>query len=294
MTKWIAALLAFMVVVPLADAQRSSAEDISKLARELIDEAFPEPRGPHAEVVLLGTFHFKDAGLDGYKPQHAIDVFEPDRQREIEAIAAALAAFKPTKVAVEAKPEREDDLQSQFASYRNGEWTLPANEIYQLGFRIAKAAGHDRVYPVDAPGRWFDERVDIDEFAKKNDQAELLRDPYQLSNYRLSLRLDKLKVEQPLREHLLLLNDAQMLANRHSIYLSRKLALREGDEYPGADGFVSQWYNRNLRIFGNMQRITESENERILVIIGAGHVPILRHFVSNAPNMTLVEVSEYL
>lgn len=281
-------------MVPFAQAQRASAEDISKLARELIDEAFPEPRGPNAEVLLLGTFHFKDAGLDGYKPQHAIDVFAPECQREIESIVAALVAFKPTKVAVEAKPEREDDLQSNYTSFRKGEWTLPANEIYQLGFRVAKAAGHDRVYPVDAPGRWFDGQVDFNEFAKKNNQSELLRNPYSLSNYRLSLRLDKLKVEQSLREHLLLLNDPQMLTNRHSIYFPRTLGLRDGEEYPAADGFVSQWYNRNLRIFGNMQRITESEQERILVIIGAGHVPLLRHFVSSAPNMTLIEVSDVL
>jgi hypothetical protein len=35
-------------------------------------------------------------------------------------------------------------------------------------------------------------------------------------------------------------------------------------------------------------------DERILLIIGAGHVPILRHCVLASPEDTLVEVQQYL
>lgn len=67
----------------------------------------------------------------------------------------------------------------------------------------------------------------------------------------------------------------------------------EGDEYPGVDR-VTAWYNRNLRIFANLQRITKQPDERILLIIGAGHLPILRHTVLASPEYQLVEVREYL
>ncbi len=286
--------LLIAITIPFAEGQTQSSDHIAELARTLIDEAFPEKRGPHAQVLLLGTFHFKDAGLDNFKPQHQIDVFNPDRQIEIEAIADALAAFKPTKIGIERKPGSAGALQSQYESYMGDDFELPANEIYQLGFRIARKAGHDGVYPVDAPGRWFTDQVDRTEFAKQHGQKDLLRNAYVLSFNRLARRLDALKLEHPLRDHLLLMNDPALLEKEHGIYLPRALGVRDGDDYPGADGFVSQWYNRNLRIVGNIQRIIESEEERIIVIIGAGHVPILRHLVKSAPNMTLVEVSEYL
>ena len=66
-----------------------------------------------------------------------------------------------------------------------------------------------------------------------------------------------------------------------------------GDEYIGAD-WATAWFNRNLRIFANLQRITERPDERILLVIGAGHVPILRHCVQASPEYELVEVQEYL
>ena len=43
--------------------------------------------------------------------------------------------------------------------------------------------------------------------------------------------------------------------------------------YPGPD-HVTAWYNRNLRIFANLQRLAAAPDERILLVIGAGHVRI--------------------
>ena len=57
---------------------------------------------------------------------------------------------------------------------------------------------------------------------------------------------------------------------------------------------MTGWFNRNLRIFANLQRITERPDERILLVIGAGHLAILRHCVQASPEYDLVEVAEYL
>ena len=57
---------------------------------------------------------------------------------------------------------------------------------------------------------------------------------------------------------------------------------------------ITAWYNRNLRIFANLQRITEPPGERLLVVYGAGHIPILRHCVEASPEYDLVEVADYL
>ena len=57
---------------------------------------------------------------------------------------------------------------------------------------------------------------------------------------------------------------------------------------------MTHWYNRNLRIFANLQRITEPSDERILLVIGGGNVPVLRHCVQASPGHELVEVEVYL
>lgn len=285
-------VLTILLLLPTAAMAQSA--DAEKLADELTREIREAQRGPQAEVLILGSFHFNDPGLDDFKPEHEIDVFAEKTQREIEAIAKALAKFKPTRVAIERKPDLAERLQQEYDAYRAGDFQLPANELYQIGFRVAAEAGHPRVYPVDAPGRAYQPYVDIGEFAQQHDLRQLQRQPYQSLYTKMWRRLDELKLEHPLRTHLLLLNEPEMLRVQHGVYLQRSIAVSANGEYPGADGFVSQWYNRNIRIFANVQRMLEEDEERILMIFGAGHVPILRQLVESAPGMTLVEPSEYL
>ena len=57
----------------------------------------------------------------------------------------------------------------------------------------------------------------------------------------------------------------------------------------GADYLSIWWYNRNLRIFRNLQKITESENDRILVIFGNGHASIFRQLIEASPEYDFVE-----
>ena len=46
-----------------------------------------------AKVLLMGVFHFSDAGLDGYKPKHNFDVMSDNGQREIKEIIQALKKY---------------------------------------------------------------------------------------------------------------------------------------------------------------------------------------------------------
>lgn len=52
-------------------------------------------------------------------------------------------------------------------------------------------------------------------------------------------------------------------------------------------------YDRNLRIFRNLQRLTSSPEERILLVIGAGHLPILQFVASTSPEYELMDVRDY-
>jgi hypothetical protein len=248
---------------------------------------------PRRKVLLLGTFHFEDAGLDGYKPRHDIDILSARRQAEIEEVVGALAAFDPTKIAVEWLPEHQERTDEQYRKYLAGEFELGANEVYQLGFRLARRLGHDRVHLVDARGRAYEPHVDVEEYARSHGQARLIDNPWDERFEQWYAFKDERKTEQTLREHLLWINEEANILKGHGHYLTGGFGVGVADEYPGVDS-RTRWYNRNLRIFANLERISTLEDERILLIIGAGHLPILRHAALASPEYELVEVSDFL
>jgi hypothetical protein len=246
-----------------------------------------------AELLILGTFHFKDAGLDGYKPEVDIDILSPERQTELEALLDRLAAFKPTKVLIEVKQDRQPVFDERYSAYQQGDYELPANEVYQVGFRLAKRLGHQRVYAIDVLGRSYGDLPDATAYARENGQQALLDNAWDGRYEALYRYGDHLKARHSLIDHLLYLNSEERLRQGHGHYVLSDLALGQGDEYPRTDNLTGWWYNRNLRIYSNVLRVMEP-GDRLLLLIGAGHVPIIRHAAQASPEIHLLDVAEVL
>lgn len=113
-----------------------------------------------AQTLLLGTFHLADKGRDVYKPQHHFDVAA--RQGEIEEVLERLAAFSPTKVAVEFDALRQDELNRDYQAYLRDDFALTDSEIHQLGFRLAQRLKLPQVHAINAWGRFYDPPIDGD------------------------------------------------------------------------------------------------------------------------------------
>jgi hypothetical protein len=247
---------------------------------------------PQTEVLLLGTFHFADAGLDTYRPEVDVDIFSAARQRELEDLLECLASFDPTVIAVEWPSSDQEGLDRRIENIRSGQRPLTAHEIDQIAVRLAQRLGLGRLHAVDVKGRWYQPEIDIDAYIKEHDQVELTDDGWNERYTRLYRFEDELKAKHTLRQHLLFANEPDRLRAKHGHYLVGWVKAGKGDEYPGIDG-ITAWYNRNLRIFGNIQRISRP-GDRVLVLIGSGHVPILRHAVDASPDFALIEVSEVI
>ena len=66
------------------------------------------------------------------------------------------------------------------------------------------------------------------------------------------------------------------------------------NEFFGPDFVTGWWFNRNLRIFRNIQKIHTTTKDRILVIFGAGHMNLLNSFFEASPEYKLLKVNDYL
>lgn len=238
------------------------------------------------EVMLLGVFHFHNPNAD-YAQFRGIDVLTPARQREIEAVAEALARFAPTKIAVEAPPSQTDSLNAHYHRYRAGTFALTRNEIHQLGFRLAAMLGHDRVHPVDyRMGMRLDSLLG---WAREHDPAMVQRFDAYIGE--IVALLDRMQAEETIAATLRFMNEPENVRRTHEPY-AVQATVGEGDNYIGARA-VGDWYERNLKIFANLARVA-APGDRVLLIIGAGHTPILRHLVETHPGMRIIEALDYL
>lgn len=257
----------------------------------------PDDAGPRAKVLLLGTFHFHNPGLDVYRSDHEVDMLSAERQRQISDVVACLARFAPTKVAVEVRAEGAERLQREYEAYRGGRFVLTANEIHQLGFRVAAGAGNDRLYPIDDRGLVADDSQfePLFAYARTVGRGDLVDDPLDPEFKRIASHYDRLRVQLPLREFYRVTLAPGYLESMHGLgYFEGWFRLRDDTAFPGPDLITTWHYGRNLRIFANLQRITESADDRILVIYGSGHVAVLRHCLQCSPEHELVEIAEYL
>ena len=259
----------------------------------------PDPlneRGPRAGLMLVGAFHFDYPELDVVKSTSRLDVLEAERQREVAVLVERLAAWAPTRVAVEARVERQARLDSLYREYLAGRLELPRGEAYQVGFRLAKRLGHARVYAVDT------ERADVLlELARSQlepREAELMAtDPEWRERFaRFRAHEDSVNAlrRRSLIEMFVAMNEPEAIRRSHLPY-SVGFFKFDGEEggYAGAD-FIAGWYDRNLRIFRNLQRITAGPEDRVLLLIGSGHLPILRFVAAHSPEYRLVEPNDYL
>ncbi len=223
-------------------------------------------------------------GPDG----QADDVLAPARQAEMARLVEVLKRFHPTKIAVEADAG-DDRTPRDYAEYLGGKHGLTRNEVEPIGFRLARELGHKTVYPVDEDGEFpFQHLVN---YAKASGRSKEL-------DAMLAEIGDMVKAQgEYLASHtvldtLLFMNADERVARDVGFYY-RQAHFGEPGDWAGAD-LVSDWFRRNMRIYGNVARLVDSPDERVLVIFGAGHLGWLRHDFASDPTFRVRQLAEFV
>jgi hypothetical protein len=248
-----------------------------------------------SKVLLLGTFHFAYPQADAHKTDSSkfIDVLSAARQKELEELTQVILRFKPTRVYIESTRSGFHD--SLYAEYRKGNYELGRNEVYQLGYRVAGRMNLPGIYAVDAGsfmGDYSKKVPLVDSLWDQSDPVDSTRDKYWNRMYtRFYNAGDSIETTLTMLENFLLMAQPATLYRMHGHYLAGGFNTKTN---AGADILSLWWYSRNLRIFNNILKTRPGAEDRILVLFGNGHMPILKHCFQSSPEFEVVELKSLL
>jgi len=248
---------------------------------------FSAAEEPPAEVMLFGVFHFANPGNDVVKTSQT-NVMTPDNQAYLVRLAKRIAEFRPTVVLLEFDPKNEAAMQERYRQYVDGKYVLETNEIYQLGFRIAREAGVQNVHSFDEREvQW--EAEPLFEYMPENDPETNQKMNDLIA--RISSDRESAHSTKSLAELLLDSNDPDQDSLNKYMYLMTN-DVGAGDNYVGADASAS-WWRRNFRMYANIQKHAQP-GERVIVIGGQGHTAILKDLLALDAGRRAVDVRPFI
>ncbi len=239
------------------------------------------------QILVLGTYHMANPGQDIFNA-HADDVLVPKRQAEMAQLIEVLKRFQPTKIALEVGVFNKR-FAHRYDDYLAGNYQLSANEIDQIGLRLAKELGHRTVYAVDADGDFPWQR--LVNYAKGSGRSSEL-DAITGEIQNMVNAQNAYLASHTILDTLLYLNSDEVVAHDIGLYY-REAGLGEPGDWAGAD-LLADWYRRNIRIYSNLVQLATSSNDRILVIFGSGHLGWLRSDIAANPNLRLRKLAEFV
>ena len=245
-----------------------------------------------SEVLLLGSFHFAQVAKESF------DIARAQEQEEIKEICRRIKKFQPSAIAVEAAAHEQAVIDAAYAQFNLSDLedgdkmrskslgTIRMygeehpigydNEVIQIGFRLGKSLGLSQVFAVD-------------------EDSEMDGGPFENPSMAVREAMDQLTAyvegweDKTLTGQMALVNSQEWSRLNHQVYV---LVNESGtsEDYYGARP-VAQWYERNLKIFSNLQRIAR-EYERIFLLYGAGHLHILRQLIEGDSRLRLIDTEE--
>ena len=264
---------------------------------ERVPEGWPTPEAGQIRVLLLGTYHMDDPDLDA-TTFDADDILAERRQRELRELVASLADWSPGLVAVERPYENRAAVNDLYERYRSGELRYDReetvespdpnredatvecrSEVVQVGYRLADRLDHDRVAAVD-------HTLNLDGAAWVPPEA---RDPvppkkadYELPDFQARSDADAGRLRDvTVSEYFAYLNGESPLRLNHDGMFAWLLR-GEGESFDGP-AVLTDWYERNIRTVHNLWRAVDAGARRVMLLIGSGHVRVLRHLLDEAP-----------
>jgi len=217
------------------------------------------------------------------------DVLSEPRQREMQEVVESLASFEPTVIAVEWPSDRQAALDRAF-SLSAERCLQDRSELVQLGFRLALRVGLEGLAAIDVIDEFWVPR--IGELAASNAEAANHLAALTTAVGRVTTETEAAFAQRSLGR---LLRDENTTAARQAAlqpYLVHLVPIADAGDYPGPEA-VANWYRRNFKIAANLISAV-GPGDRVVVIYGSGHIPVLEHVLGANPGFLCVDPLRFL
>lgn len=239
-------------------------------------------------VLNFGTFHMGETA-DATKTE--FDEHDKKNQKEVHKIAAMLAAFKPTVIIVETPPSYNEKLQSLYQQYIDNpemEFKRP-DEVELLAYELGRLSNTKRIYGIDHKMSYnYNVGAEI-----KNELDPAWHDKYYKNPLKFYPEVNYDENELNLLEKLKQTNHDRFLDFLITVNADMLTHAGTKDNFEGADE-AAKYYQRNLRMYSNLNRLELNEDDRVFILMGASHTAFFRDFISRSPKYTMVNTFDYL
>ena len=249
------------------------------------------------QVLNVGSFHF---GTTSDANSVDFDEHSLANQQAVKDIAKLIARFKPTIVCLEFLPQDMAHINQAYQAFLANPARLDTRygELSMLGFDIARLSGVDRVYGIDyhlgynySLGDFIENSPELDNAVDRQTYLQLTHQPF--LHYPGLAELNQRFEQLPLLQQLQLTNHPLMLDHAMNTNADKLFYVGIGDGFEGAEQ-AAQFYLRNMKIYTNLNRISMTENDRVLILMGSAHTAMLREFIRRSPKFEMVNTLNYL
>ncbi|NOS90282.1 MAG: hypothetical protein HOP30_00015 [Cyclobacteriaceae bacterium] len=266
---------------------------------------YPLYAQPDKQILLVGTFHFNNPGLDAVKT-NTFDINSPVAQKDIESMCNQFTSFKPDKIFVEWPLEEQAKLDTlyqiylaeKYEKYISQLYSKPSqlnfyrnNEIFRVAFKVAKKAGLRQVLAFDFTRTSFpfDSAFSAMKKANQTRLLGLIDNDFKMMAETVNQKMETMRIPDILID----LNKPENLRMDKAWYIKRMNRAGALSQYAGAF-LTAEWYRRNLYMYSIIQKQVTDSDHRIMVLAGSGHAAMLKEFVELDGLMNLVDVETIL
>jgi len=246
------------------------------------------------KVLLIGTFHYNNPGTDVAKTK-AFNVLDKESQNQLEQIAEKISEFNPNKVFVEWPFEEQKKLDSLYKLYSEDTYFKGSlsdfyrkSEIFQLAFRFSKKNKLESLNAVDyrETSFPFDSLVNVISVNKQS----ALKAEIDNGIKAFTTEFDR-KIENgsSLLDLTYFLNSDDMRKKSNRFHTELPL-LAGGKENFIGPYLVSEWHRRNLTIWSLIQKSLETDDRRIVLLLGASHIAMIKDYIDRNDDFEVVEL----
>lgn len=249
------------------------------------------------QVLNFAFFHF---GYTSDATSVDFDEHDAKQQKEVRKLTQLLERFKPTIICLEYVPEIDEKINQAYQDFLKhpNELNTQYGELSMVGFDIARMRGLDKVYGIDnhmgynySVGDFIENSPELQNSIDPKTYLELTNNPFK--DFPEIERQNKNFDNLSLVEKLKLYNDPIMLDYFLNTNADKLFYVGIDDGFEGADQ-AAIFYQRNMRIYSNLNRIKMTKNDRVLILMGAAHTAMLREFIQRSPKFELVNALDYL